>query len=280
MCKIAAVSGVDDKNRDGVWEFMIRLGRYMSYANSDGLGYAAFDKNYNIFGERWLINDHAFRPEITIPDNKYNWFGKDIRRNEARSIILHTRMATCGKGMENTHPFIDTLDGSPNLALIHNGIIRNHNQLTKKFSTCDSEVILHEYDNENVKFEPKNLKSVFSSLDGWFACAVLAKTKDGGYLDIFTDGTSVNSYYIEDFGVRIFSTSEADIKAVAAAMKLSIKNPIRLPENAYRRYGLGGELLTSGILDLKKQYNPQTWNSWEENEILEYWENFLNGRKM
>jgi len=174
MCKIAAVSGVTDKNRESVWEFMTRLAELMSVANSDGLGYAAFDKSGNIFGERWLVNHHAFDADAKTNQFTYNSFGDNIKKNEAISIILHTRMATCEKGLKNVHPFIDTLTVNPNIALIHNGVIHNHKKLTKKFSTCDSEVVLHEYDYNDVQNDPKNLDGVFKKLKGWFACALFA----------------------------------------------------------------------------------------------------------
>lgn len=277
MCKIAAVTGVTDSNREKVWEFMTRLGRLMSANNSDGLGYAAFDKSNNIFGERWLINHHAFKSDANTNPTTYNYFGDAIKRDEAQAIILHTRMATCEKGLKNTHPFIDTLTCSPNIALIHNGVIGNHGKLTKKFSTCDSEVILHEYDYQDVMKDPANLKSVFETLSGWFACAVLAKTNNGPVLDLFTDGTPVHSAFITELNVRIFSTSEYDIRAVARVMNLDAQLVSCLAENSFRRYDLNGKQLAGGIIEFEKPApTVHDFTTWGESEILDYWQELFN----
>ena len=63
--------------------------------------------------------------------DSYNFFGEKVERNQARGIILHTRMATCAINLTNVHPFIDPVD-TPQIALIHNGGISNHRHLTKK----------------------------------------------------------------------------------------------------------------------------------------------------
>jgi predicted glutamine amidotransferase len=62
-----------------------------------------------------------------VPGSKLKTFGMPKR---AQSVILHTRMATHGtiKDMRNNHPVI-----SPdlNIALVHNGVIWNHNIVRK-----------------------------------------------------------------------------------------------------------------------------------------------------
>ena len=66
--------------------------------------------------------------------------------NGTNAVLLHTRAATTGDKKDNTnnHPFMSKQSGS---VLIHNGVIRNHNTLTKTHALpvdgeCDSEVIL------------------------------------------------------------------------------------------------------------------------------------------
>lgn len=250
MCKVAAVAGITDQNRDKVWEFIRRLGVYMTPGNNDGLGYAAFDKSGNIFGERWLVNSQAFSASAVPKESTYNWFGKNIKRDEATSIILHTRKATCDGGMNNTHPFIDKLEGSPNIALIHNGIIYNQKQLTNKFTTCDSETILHEYSFFNVSKDPKRLNEVFDRLQGWYACAVLSTDNFGmPILDLFSDGTSLNSYWIEALGVRIFSTRAEHIASVCGDMGIGFSEPLKLGIDTYRRYDVRtGKLIERGTV--------------------------------
>ena len=93
--------------------------------------------------------------------------------------IAHTRWATHGKPTEtNAHPHFS----GPDLALVHNGIIENHEVLRRQLkelgyefkSETDTEVIVHLIHNE-LKTEPDFLQAVKNSLkhlEGAFAIAV------------------------------------------------------------------------------------------------------------
>lgn len=96
--------------------------------------------------------------------------------------IAHTRWATHGKPTENNaHPHFSGED----LALVHNGIIENHEVLRRDLkakgydfkSETDTEVIVHLIHNE-LKTQPDLLKAVQTSLaklEGAFAIAVTNK---------------------------------------------------------------------------------------------------------
>lgn len=252
MCKVAGITGINDSNRKLAWEFMIKLGAMMTYGNNHGLGYAAFDKDNNIFGEKWLYNREAFllpndRSINGLRPKDYQSFGPEVKRNEARGIILHTRMATCARNIENTHPFVDNFD-NPNFALIHNGVITNDHKLTKVHSTCDSEVILHEYIKHNCRGDLKNIQKVADNLVGWYTCFVLAKDENGNpVMDIFTENGRLNSYYVEELGCRVYSTSDMDMQRVARFFGFTLRKRIKFKSDTMRRLNFDtGEIIFKG----------------------------------
>ena len=100
---------------------------------------------------------------------------------QADVAIAHTRWATHGApSVANAHPHFDTLNS---LALVHNGIIENHEKLhamlaakgVKFVSETDTEVISHliaqNYDGDILKAVQK----VVPMLEGSFAIAVVHK---------------------------------------------------------------------------------------------------------
>lgn len=251
MCKIASVSAVNHKNRDAAWAMMIALGDIMSRTQRDGLGYAAFDSKGNIFGERWLENDLSFtdfsvNPKLTAAkiDKVYNYFGDKVLRDDAQAIILHTRMATCGRGLKNTHPFVND-EKNVKTAIIHNGVIANDQDFEKKFSTCDSEVLVHLYEQFKVGESLKNIKEMIQPLIGWYTVMNLTKDPSGRMImDIYTDGVRLSSYFVDELGTRVYSTSATDIEEAASILGFTIRDrQTVLPDMAYRIDVLTGKLL-------------------------------------
>lgn len=272
MCKVAGVAKVNDENRDNVWAMMIALGDIMSRSQRDGLGYAAFDKAGNIFGERWLQNDLAFtdfsmNKKLTPEkiEKVYNFFGEKVLRDEAQAIILHARMATCGRGLANTHPFADNVE-KPHTAIIHNGIIANDDEHEKKFSTCDSEVLVHLYEKFKVWEKLDNVKKVVSELIGWFTVLNLTKDPDNKMiLDIYTDAPRLSSYFVKELGTRVYSTSAIDIEEAAATLGFDISDRQMIKSNmAYRIDVLTGDLVQETKTTGKPEVHPD-----EEYEEIE-----------
>lgn len=246
MCKVAGATKITDQNRDKVWLFMITLGDLISQYNDDGLGYAAFDKDSKIFGEKWLINNQSFRSDVTLNKYTYANFG-EVKRNEATGIIFHTRAGTTGGiNIQNTHPFINDVDNITS-AIIHNGMISNHMQLQKKYSTCDSEVLVHLYDQLKVSDNFQNVKQLMNSVSGWLT--VLGLSLDGTgrmIMDMFSDGNRLGSFYIPELETRVFSTQLEDIKKVAEALGMSVKDPLLVKANTGHRLDvLTGEIIES-----------------------------------
>jgi Glutamine amidotransferase domain len=255
VCKVAGITKVTDKNRDDVWLFMMALGELMSRGNGDGLGYAAFDKSGKIFGERWLMNKTAFTDMSGVRNltaekmNKiYNYFGDKVLRDEAQAIILHTRAATCGRGILNTHPFINDID-KPTSAIIHNGIIANHDALVKKYSSCDSEVIVHLYEEMKVAAKFENIREVMQGLLGWFTVACLATDETNRMvMDIFSDAPRLAGFFIPELDTRIYSTQADDIVRAAESLGMTYKEPFVIKANTAFRV----DVLTGQVIDKVK----------------------------
>lgn len=269
MCKVAGVTKITDKNREDVWIFMMYLGQLMSKWNNDGLGYAAFDKKGNLFGEKWLENEHAFGdlskfvPNLTAEkaQSLYSFFGDQVKRQEAQAIILHTRAATCEMGIKNTHPFVDNLE-NPSMAIIHNGVIMNHAKLEKKYSTCDSEVIVHLYNEQNIPNNFKAMNEVTQRLIGWYTVLALSKTSEGQMImDIFTDGPRLNSFFIPELDTRVYSTSAQDILQAAKDFNFKVKDGKAFKANMAQRV----DVLTGEVLDRQK-CKEATW--WPDQNVV------------
>ena len=251
MCKIAAVAAVNDENRDNVWAMMICLGDIMSRTQRDGLGYAAFDKSGKIFGERWLENSLSFtdfsaNPRLTAAKiaKNYNFFGEKVLRKEAQAIILHARAATCGRGLANTHPFVND-EQNVTSAIIHNGIIANHEEHIKKTSTCDSEILVHLYEKFKISENLANIRSLVNELVGWFTVLTLSKDSTGRpIIDVYTDAPRLSSYFVKELGTRVYSTSSYDIEEAAEILGFEVtdRQTIR-SETAYRLDALTGATL-------------------------------------
>lgn len=260
MCKVAAVTKVTDKNRDEVWTFMQILGEYMSYGNDHGLGYAAFDSKNRLFGERWLINKHAFMDLSYVKgltaekmNNLYSYFGPNVVRDEAKAIILHTRYATCARNILNTHPFVDD-EGNPKVAIIHNGVISNHRAFKTKYGTCDSEVLAHLYAEHDVAGSLTNLNKFTTQLNGWYTVLNLATDADGvPVLDIYTQNGRLQSCFIPELETRVYATSKVDIESTAEFLGMTCTRPTMAEEcTAYRFNALTGEMIESAEFEEHK----------------------------
>jgi glucosamine--fructose-6-phosphate aminotransferase (isomerizing) len=105
---------------------------------------------------------------------------------EGRTGIAHTRWATHGAPSEaNAHPHISGTD----IAIVHNGIIENHENLRKELisagyeftSQTDTEVIvhrIHQHLHSGSDLEAAVRKTV-SELEGAFALVVMSKDEPG-----------------------------------------------------------------------------------------------------
>jgi hypothetical protein len=247
--------GINDENRELATKVIKGMAVEMSSeSDKDGLGYAALTDEGELFGERWLYNSEAFKDrvesdpdaltlakesggalECTIPE-KYGVIGKGpAGLSSITAITLHTRYATTARGFQNCHPFV-TPDGKT--SLIHNGVINNHMQLTKKYSTCDSEAILHEYISEGVADKIINVEKMAKKLYGYYACGVFATTSEGfRVLDVFKDGRAqLHGVYIKELKTPVLTTKLEFIQKVAKDLGLTISQIYKVKDDMILRF--------------------------------------------
>lgn len=215
MCTIMGIFGLNSKFKDNkiVWQMAENAAKCLTgQSMNDGFGYSAIDAKGVQAGERWLDNKEAFsiREPVTSAERStfeaqtkllapfggafpqpslkehYNVFGAPTKINNITSMILHARLATSPKILENTHPF--TRDG---LALVHNGVISNVSDIGLYGSSCDSEAILKAYIEGGVRENPDAIGKVADRLRGSYAVMVQGVLPDGTpYTDIFRNDTN------------------------------------------------------------------------------------------
>lgn len=283
MCKIMIMSGITDETKDNAWAFCKAMAVKMSAPNStekDGFGYAAIDAQGNLFGERWIDNADAFkhqnpygseidhtylkRYKILSKEKTYGNFG--VFNDNIRSITMHSRLSTNTVNYKNTHPFVENFT-----SVVHNGVIYNDDKLTKKTSTCDSEVILHEYIKYNIANHPNKFKKVANRLQGYYALGIFSKTNEGRIiLDVIKDGSAkLEAFVIKELNCLVFATPKWSSSPVEDACKIlgfTILSKYEVKANRLQRLdALTGE--TIGYESFKPRNfgttNTQTtkWNS-------------------
>lgn len=246
MCKVLIIPAIKESRRKETMDFIYEMSNLMSRYNTDGLGYAAIDKDGELFSERWLNNGHFIsRPNESdtsgIDDKKelsdkvvgmfgkalkshgsteariyssptsknYSRYGKGLIENDAVAITLHTRMATCDKGLANVHPFIDK-----DTSVIHNGVISNSKSFDLKLSTCDSESILISYLDSKVSETIDNTTAMANKMYGYYACGVFSRDSEGArILDVFkANNNNLSISYIFELETYVMASSDSDIR--------------------------------------------------------------------
>ena len=187
MCGI--IAGCDEKNI--ISSILHGLGS-VEYRGYDSAGVA-------------IINNQSLETIKTI--GKVSHLSEQTKSLISNIAIAHTRWATHGKVCtENAHPHT-----SENIAIVHNGIIENHNAL-KTFlinqgyifsSETDSETIAHllHYNSQNQANFEKAIEQTINKLDGNFAIIILnAKYPEKIYAicnnNPLVIGKGTNSYWL------------------------------------------------------------------------------------
>lgn len=264
MCKVLMIAGIKRQHQEKIKKILDVAAKAMSKSEDDGVGYAGITSQGKVYGEKWLNKDDAFKihtqPKITAsqtylekllgdaanwkdkkPSNDivYHRFGNMHKNilNDTVGLILHARKKTSGdKVISNVHPFFIVDDKKQeDIALIHNGTIHNHMALTKQFSTCDSEVILHEYINQSLNYNPWGIEEVAKTLRGDYTVGVLSSrllenNKIVPYLDIFKHNKDLHVGYCPDIETAIFSTWPMTLEEVARETGFKIENIVEISD--------------------------------------------------
>lgn len=288
MCRILTLVGIK-QNKDYLEDLMFSASEHMSKFNDDGIGYTMITKDSKLHTRKWLNNTDFFTtpPKIDsvikknlkgfIKDNadvsKTHFVqGKTPNYGDIQTLMMHTRKATCGKGIENTHPFV-TKDNQ--VSLIHNGQISNHTVFNKTLGTCDSESILSGYLDFDVANNPSNIQKLFDKLYGSFAVAVTAVDNTGRrVIDVFRNDSYATLYvaYSKFFGCYMICTRDDIISNINKDMSelnisddpnkpipldLGLGNSLEVKDYVYCRFdALTGEVLHN--FEVKKE---RTWPS-------------------
>lgn len=264
MCKIMCVAGIKPEHVEKVEKLAQSSAKIMSRADDDGVGYAAITNTGQVYGEKWLNREEAFvthsQPKVIVdpsvsylqnlfgamalwektPEvaNSYESFGDVTKENITNTValILHARKATVGaKTISNVHPFVVQGDEHrPTTALIHNGSIVNHAKLTKTMSSCDSEVLLHEYLGNSMYHNPWGINQLSKAVMGSYAVGVLSSMWDGTteipYLDVFKSNKELYAAYVPELETTVFCTSDFSLREALEDNKMTFKNPIKIKD--------------------------------------------------
>ncbi len=222
MCRLMFIIGAKESGK--IKPFMEKAKVHLSKANTDGLGYTAINKDGSMFTERWLDNDESLGDMFTEDDkgmievlgefldadgscSPYTQQGQvDSDFKNVTSVMLHTRFATCSKGIDNVHPFVSN---DNEVSIIHNGVISNHKEYDKLNSTCDSEVILTEYMKRDIKDDVTKIEQLANDLKGYWAIGTTAKDSDGvRFVDIHRSNASATLFalYVKQLRAIVFAT--------------------------------------------------------------------------
>lgn len=295
MCKVLMVAGIKKQHRDKVQKILEVGAKVLSKHDEDGVGYAAITTEGKIYGEKWTNKEHAFKihaqpkPEFSelfldgLLGEAAEWKGKPSSElvygrhghitpdaiDHTVAVMLHARKATIGpKSVSNTHPFFEIGDAkTEDTAIIHNGGITNHEALTKKYSTCDSEVILHEYLKNFVNYNPYGVEEVAKALRGEYTVGVLSSMYDKNMvtpiLDIFKHKKDLHVGYCPEIETAIFSTWDNHLEEIARETGFVIKNIVKVKDGLMLRINaITGERIDD-LIDFSGSVNnySQTWRN-------------------
>lgn len=291
MCKVFGVTGVNEKNRSVIIQIMKDIVPSMTKFENDGLGYAAINKEGKVFGEKWVNPKDAFKKRfqkkiqpasVLVPNLDkpileqfhdvidyseavvetfsppiYDRFG-DGKMQDAVSFILHSRWSTGGKdsiNIQNTHPFMKN-----GTAMIHNGVVYNEDDFKKESSTCDSEILLNQYEKHNINMDSRSMTDAFKNVDAYFACLFLTQTitekeEMVPILDVFQNGASLKIIHVHQLNATFFVTNSQDLIDVCKKKGLSTSRAFGVSENVLIRINaITGQVIEKQEFDYEVSY--------------------------
>lgn len=260
MCKIFAMTNMEKveltpKFINTVKNEVCRL------SDKHGFGYAVLGEKGKLGGER-TMRPFNFSPLVT-PSEKVvsklpivlkssNTFGK-IDILNPKSFIAHGRFSTNHVNLPNTHPFTNG-----EIALIHNGVVRDKDEKIKNLTTtCDSEILLR-------CWELGGIKEIESTVTGYYALAVLDKK---GKLHIARDDQAMLYLsYCRTVNSFIIATTPEIIINVAKKMKWKVEEPEEMVDNCYAVFDRNEIISYEKIQPRKEMYAG--WRDWDKTTAI------------
>jgi len=305
MCKIFIIPGLKSDKLEDAKKLIKEATKIMAETEKDGVGYAAITNNGDIYGEKWLNPEDAWaikaNPEPDLPSyeelflaqnfgdaltglelekevkevySSYGTIDADSLRDTV-AIMLHARKKTEGEiCLKNTHPFYEVNDKDwPDTAIIHNGTIRNHEKLAKKlYSTCDSEVILHEYKQVAITYNPDGIDSLAKTLKGLYAVGALSsiQEKDNSgklynvpILDIFKSNKNLYCGYIKEIEAPVFSTDKMTLEKASKEAGLTLVGGYEVDDGKLIRIDATTGKRLGEIVEFEKSDMTNSWGGYE-----------------
>jgi len=286
MCKILVIPGVKPEKQKAVNRFIVGMTNPMTQApDNDGFGYAELYEDGSIYGEKWLKPDDVWKKRTnaqskpkkrlldmfgdaledvnSASESSYVEFGNKQKNTAPVAYIVHSRNKTMGEiNINNTHPFYELdLENIPPTALIHNGTIKNHEKLaTKKYSSCDSEVILHEWLNRKMYDDIAKMQDLAKTFIGEYAVGILTTAKDVNgtkypAIDLFKSNKDLFCAYIKELETYVFCTSKYTLETGAKNAEMTIQELFEFKNGFYFRIdATNGEVMEWVEFDLSEKF--------------------------
>lgn len=243
MCKLLIIPKV--KNQNLTQEFISAAQSEMTRHDNDGIGYAALTED-GVAIERFLDTvdfgdwGSEYKPRDSISDrmlalsdalvnsplNAKRYAASGPIDSDWSSVIVHSRFATSGRGIDCTHPF--TKD---NTTLAHNGVIQAkvEDWVKDTATECDTEELLNGYIDSEVAYNANKIQFLSDNILGYFAFGAFTEVDHGQYiLDIVRDGdATLYCAWIDELGSEVYATSRSIIDS--ACIDLGWSEPTIIP---------------------------------------------------
>lgn len=268
MCKLLIIPTVNDTAK--VKKFMKAAVPDFTKYDHDGIGYAAMQHDGSIFIERWLNVSQAFKDRSfydkkeakalgPIKNSIDGYFAEPVYNKQGvdtdkwSSVVYHSRMATCGVSLANTHPFV-----SEDTVLAHNGVI-SKSAWKNETTTCDSEMLLHGFNDLGVKNNPDSFELVHDALTGYYALGVYSKNTAGTWhLDVIKDDRAkLEVIYVSELDSIVYCTDASIIKDTCRLLDWGHGPAYKIKDFTYIRH----DALTGEVLDQLEYKSPWTYEA-------------------
>ena len=218
MCKIVTFTNARKLDIKKTAE---KVGNILLETERDGFGYAVQGVE-GVFGEKCI--DSTFTSRIKsknkvpseIIKQKYESFGH--YSNPMGGMILHGRVSTNDRGLNNCHPMI-----KKDHYLIHNGVVTDHGPEYQKLTTNDSEDVLHRF--------IEGVDQVQKHLTGYYAFAAF---DPNNRLHVLRD--RIATLYIgwcDKYDTYIIATTRDLVERVAKSILATVENVDEVKDDIY-----------------------------------------------